>query len=322
MFACLYTQQPVHLHICTYNLAYSQSSTSWVSTGGAHAGLGLVNSPAAGTVSITKVSMDLHLSRALPSMAPSAPEAATAAALLRGHVEFIGVASQCCPTALWSTVTALQQLQQQQQQQQQQQRQMVRELVPSSASGSAQPLSGQLQHRRHTNEEPSTSDASAVAAAALLGDELHDPHHSDPASEQPCEDPFAQHVPSEEAASEAAQEAASAVAPVSEPALSIQWELCLQASSVSQVQVVDDTGAVLINCGVDMMTVRAASGDGSNMAAKSAADIVAQLSVEVTLTQLVLPSVVSLPNQELVWHADVKRHVFPAVVNVMLAGFI
>ena len=229
--------------------------------------------------------MDLHLSRALPSMAPSAPEAATAAALLRGHVELTGVASQCCPTALWSTVTALQQLQQQVQQQLLlQERQLVSELVPSSASDSAQPVSGQLRQRRHTNEELPTSGAAAAAAATLPGSDVHDPHHSDPASEQPSEGPSAKHAPSQEAASVAAQEAASAVAPVSEPALSIQWELCLQASSVSQVQVVDDTGAVLVNCDVDMVTVWAASGDGSSMAAKSAADIVAQLSVEVTLT--------------------------------------
>ena len=257
--------------------------------------------------------MDLHLSRALPSMAPSAPEAATAAALLRGHVEFTGVASQCCPTALWSTVTALQQLQQQQQQQQQQQRQMVRELVPISASDSAQPVAGQLRHRRHTHEELPTSGASAAADAALPGNDLHDPHHPSPASEQPSEGTSAQHMPSKEAASVAAQEAASAVAPVSGPAVSIQWELCLQASSVSQVQVVDETGAVLVNCGVDMVTVRAASGDGSSMAAKSAADVVAQLSVEVTLTQPGLPSSVSLPKGgvwEHVWHADLKRHVF------------
>lgn len=306
----------MHLHICTYNLADNQSSTSWVSTGGAHAGLGLVNSPAASTVSITKVSMDLHLSRAVPSMALSAPEAVAAAAVLRGHVEFTGVAGQCCPTALWSTVTALQQLQQQQQ------RQTVSGLIPDSGSGSAQPVSGQLRHRRHTNEELPTSGAAAAAAATLPGDELRDAHLSDPASEQPGEGTSAQHMPSKEAALVAAQEVASAVAPVSESALSIQWELCLQASSVSQVEVVDDTGVALVNCNVDMVTVRAASGDGSSLAAKSAADIVAQLSVEVTLTQPVLPSVVSLPKGELVWHADLKRFFFPAFVSVISASFV
>ncbi|KAL0027199.1 hypothetical protein WJX77_002651 [Trebouxia sp. C0004] len=114
-----------------------QLYTVSITSDGAHAGLGLTNSHAAGTVSISKVSLDLHLNRAVPTSPQSAAGSDPAAAVLRGH-----------------------------------------------------------------------------------------------------------------------------------------------AISETQIEVVADSGVVLLGCGVDMVTLRAASGDGSSMKAQSAADIVAQLSLQ------------------------------------------
>ena len=49
------------------------------------------------------------------------------------------------------------------------------------------------------------------------------------------------------------------------------------------------TGAVLLSGGVDMMTVRAASGDGTSMHAPSPRDLVAQLSLQVAAPALLCP---------------------------------
>ncbi|KAL0047867.1 hypothetical protein WJX82_001975 [Trebouxia sp. C0006] len=58
-----------------------------------------------------------------------------------------------------------------------------------------------------------------------------------------------------------------------------QMEL-MPASSETLIEVVADNGVVVLGCGVEMVTLRAASGDGSSMKAQSAADIVAQLSLQ------------------------------------------
>ena len=44
------------------------------------------------------------------------------------------------------------------------------------------------------------------------------------------------------------------------------------------------SGAVLLSCEVDMVTMRAASGDGVSMHAQSAADLVLQLSLQVSFS--------------------------------------
>ncbi|KAL0030048.1 hypothetical protein WJX79_003167 [Trebouxia sp. C0005] len=69
----------------------------------------------------------------------------------------------------------------------------------------------------------------------------------------------------------------------SDPAAAVlrgHWEVCVQASGETQAEVVAETGAVLLGCAVDMVTLRAASGDGSSMKAQSAADLVGQLSLQ------------------------------------------
>ena len=69
--------------------------------------------------------------------------------------------------------------------------------------------------------------------------------------------------------------------PASDAVVGLQWEVCLQASSGSQVEVVAHSGDLLLGCGADTATIRAASGDGTSMMAQSAADLVVQLSVQV-----------------------------------------
>ncbi len=258
---------------------------------GAHAGLGLANSHAAGTVSMSKVSLDLHLNRAVPTSPRSAAGSEPAAAVLRGHVNFTGVASQCCPAALWPLLAALHQLQQQQQQQQQRmmlQQQGTSQVLPSFGRSTEVSNEGQLRQRHHTSEEP-TQDESAAAAVddgALGVSELNSSQGSSRANEQPGTESVVQRTPSREAAPAAGQEPAAAPVSEAEAALSVQWEVCVQASSETQIEVVADNGVVLLGCGVDMVTLRAASGDGSSMKAQSAADIVAQLSLQVGLHML------------------------------------
>ncbi len=251
---------------------------------GAHAGLGLTNSHAAGTVSISKVSLDLHLNRAVPTSPPSAAGSDPAAAVLRGHVNFTGVASQCCPAALWPLLATLHQLQQQQQLQQQLmlQQQGTSQVLPSFGSSTEDTNEGQLRQQRRTSEEPNRDEAAAaVDDDALGGNGLNSSQGSGHANEQPGTDSVAQHLLSGEAAPAAGQEPAAAAISKAEAALSVQWEICVQAGSETQIEVVADTGAVLLGCGVDMATLRAASGNGSSMKAQSAADIVAQLSLQV-----------------------------------------
>ncbi len=237
---------------------------------------------------MSKVSLDLHLNRAVPTSPQSAAGSDPAAAVLRGHVNFTGVASQCCPAALWPLLAALQQLLQQQQQQQQLQQQLMQQqqgtsqVLPSFGRSTEDSDEGQLRQRHHTSEE-ATPDQSAAAAAAADDDALGviSSQSLSNANQQPGTEPVAQQAYSGVAASTAGQEAAAAPVSEAEAALSVQWEVCVQASSETQMGVVADNGVVVLGCGVDMVTLRAASGDGSSMKAQSAADIVAQLSLQV-----------------------------------------
>ena len=235
---------------------------------------------------MSKVSLDLHLNRAVPTSPESAAGSDPAAAVLRGHVNFTGVASQCCPAALWPLLATIHQLQQQQQQQQQLtlQQQATSQVLPSFGRSTEDSNEGQLRQRHHSSEQPTQDESAAAAAAAadaLGGTGLNSYQGSSDANQQPGTEAAAQQGTSEEAASAAGQEPAAA--PVSEAAaaLSVQWEVCVQASSETQIEVVADSGVVLLGCGVEMVTLRAASGDGSSMKAQSAADIVAQLSIQV-----------------------------------------
>ena len=240
---------------------------------------------------MSKVSLDLHLNRAVPTSPGSAAGSDPAAAVLRGHVNFTGVSSQCCPAALWPLLAALHQLQQQQQQQQQQrimlQQQTTSQMLPSFGRSTEDLNEGQLRQRHHTSEEPTQDESAAAVDDGALGvSGLNASEGSSHANQQPGTDSVAQHTPSREAAPAAGQEPATAPVSEAEAALSMQWEVCVQASSETQVEVVADTGSVLLGCGVDMVILRAASGDGSSMKAQSAADIVAQLLLQVGLHML------------------------------------
>jgi G:T/U-mismatch repair DNA glycosylase len=232
---------------------------------------------------MSKVSLDLHLNRAVPTSPGSAAGSHPAAAVLRGHVNFTGVASQCCPAALWPLLATLHQLQQQLQQQQQQQQLMVQQqgtslVLPSFGRPTEDSNEGQVRRRHHTSEEPIQDESAATVDDALGGTGLHTSQGSSNANQQPGTDAVAQEASSGEAAPAAGQEA--------DAALSLQWEVCVQASSETQMGVVADNGVVLLGCGVEMVTLRAASGDGSSMKAQSAADIVAQLSLQVGMHML------------------------------------
>jgi len=249
-----------------------------VFAGGAHAALGLVNNPPAGTVSISGASADLHLNRAVPSLEQSAADSQLAA-VLRAHVDYTNVASQCCPGTAWPLVTVLQQLQIEQQQQLHQQllqQQGSSGVLLDSHVAAAPEGSSQLWQRRRTSEDPSTA---TTAAATTPSVESIYPEGMT-ASGQPNQAPDADRQAAAPAPA-AAQEALPAGGSAPEAPMSIQWELCIQASSGSQLKVVTDSGAVVLSCGTEMVTMRAASGDGSSMRARSAADVVAQLSVQV-----------------------------------------
>ena len=243
-----------------------------------------MNSPVAGTVSVSKVSLDLHLNWAVPTSPGSAAGSDPAAAVLRAHVNLTGVASQCCPAALWPLLATLHQLQQQQQLQQQLmlQQQRTGQVLPNFGSSTEEANEGQLRQRHHPSEEPTQDEAAAAVDDGALGvSDLNSSQGSSHANQQPGTGSVAQSTPSREAEPAAGQEPAAAPVSTAEAALSVQWEVCVQASSETQIEVVADNAVVLLGCGVDMVTLRAASGDGSSMKAQSAADIVAQLSLQV-----------------------------------------
>lgn len=240
-----------------------QLYTVSIKSGGAHAGFGPANSSAAGTVTISGVSADLHLNRASPTMSQASVESVPAAAVVHAHVEITAVASQCCPAALWPLVSVFQQLLQQQHQEQLLRQQGGLLSIPTEGP-TQQDRSTQLRQRRHTGED--ASQGQSVAAR------------------QSSEAAAAGQAAVGEASPAAGPEPAPAVVPASEPCIGFQWEMCIQASSNSQVEVVN-AGSVLFSCGVDMVTIRAASGNGSSMVAASVADTVVQLSVQVSYQQ-------------------------------------
>ena len=79
---------------------------------------------------------------------------------------------------------------------------------------------------------------------------------------------------------------ATAVATGKPAVVSLQWEVSLQASSSSQLEVVNDDGTVLLSCAVETAALRAASGDGSTMRARSLLDAVLQLSFQASCLSL------------------------------------
>ena len=252
--------QPSHAPYPTEQQLYSVT----VKSGSAHVGLGLRNQPAAVTVSSNGFATDLHLSRAAPDMAVSSAEAA-AVAVVRAHAEVSGVAARCCPVSLWPLIADLQQLQQQQQQQQQQQygRQQQQHDQQEQYEQQQQQQAQQQQQQQAQHIGPGQNPAQPVASTAS-GIHL------------PAVDKSMTNAEPETAAASAAS------AGVMPPQISLQWELSIQASSSSQLEVLDPNGSVMLTGAADMMTLRAASGDGATMAAQSTMDIVCQLSCQVT----------------------------------------
>ena len=191
-----------------------------VTSGGAHAGIGLVNQPAASTVSINSASVELCLNRTVPTTNASVPvDNNTAAAVVRAHVDLVGASTQCCPAMLWPVVATLQQLQQQQQQQTHQQLQQQSLQQGSSspcvilpAAVDVQPHAGDLWQRRQTGNNALPDDRSHNAAVDTIQQR----------STMDVDD--------------------EAIQPAAEAALGIQWELCLQISSHSHVEVLGEAG--------------------------------------------------------------------------------
>lgn len=194
-----------------------------VTSGGVHAGLGFVNSPPAGSVSMNRASVEVRLNRAVPTS--SAIGRATATAVVRAHVDFAGVTGQSCPSVLWPVVATLKQLQQQlaQQQQQAQQHQQAQQqlLQPGTHVASPMPAAADSHHpvMGLVPQQGGAGTATTTLPAEEQGNSLG--ARSEHATEQA---------------------ATPAVAPAVEAAVSIQWELCLQTSSSSHVELVAESG--------------------------------------------------------------------------------
>ena len=186
-----------------------------VTSGGAHAGLGLVDQPPASTVSINSASMELRLNSNVPMPSAYVLVGNTAAAVLRAHIDFAGVSTQCCPAMLWPVVATLQQIHQQVQQQALQQGRNPGSFMPAALD--AQPREGELRQRTVTGDALAADksghvsmDSTAQRSAVDIQDE--------------------------------AVQAAAAAASAAEAALGIQWELCMQTSSHCQLEVVGEAG--------------------------------------------------------------------------------
>lgn len=192
-----------------------------VTSGGAHAGLGFVNSPSAGSVSMNRASVEVRLNRAVPTS--SALGRATATAVVRAHVDFAGVTGQCCPSMLWPVVASLKQLQQQQQVQQQSHQQL---LQPGTHVAPPMPAAADT-HLSGRGLVPQQGEASTTTTTTL------------PADDQGSSLGARSKHAAEQAATPAA---APAVAAAVEAAVSVQWELCLQTSSSSHVELVAESG--------------------------------------------------------------------------------
>lgn len=197
-----------------------------VTSGGAHASLGLVNSLPASSFSMNSASVDVRLNRAVLTPGASAHVIATAAAVVRAHVDFVAVTAQCSPSMLWPVVRSLQQLQQQQEQQVQQQLPQ-RGTREASSTANDQPDRGLVPQR-----------GNASSSQVLSGNQLSSPE-IDPALAAEQADAMA--VAPAPAVEQTVALAAAAMA-AAEPAVSIQWELCLQTSSSSHVELMAESG--------------------------------------------------------------------------------
>ena len=198
-----------------------------ITSGGLHAGLGLLDRATAGTFSVNSASVELHLNRTVPLQIASEQVDSSATPVVRGHVDFSGVASQCCPATLWPVIAVLQQLQQQQHQQlhQQLQWQLMQQHSSHQSVSSPAPVDtgsgtsdlrqrSQMSNDTQLNEPPTAADISSAA----------------------IQDGLAQPAVAGEAAADVS---------ATEATLHIQWEVCLQTSSHSQIQVVAETGTIL-----------------------------------------------------------------------------
>ena len=178
---------------------------------------------------MNSASVEVRLNRAVPTPGASAPVKATAAAVARAHMDFVGVTAQCCPCMLWPVVRNLQQLQQQQEQQVQQQllKHGIHDAPPTPAAVDGQPDRGLV---------PQHGIASSSTASS--GDVFSAPGFESAQAAQQAG------VPGVAAATAVGQAAAPAAAPTAaaESAVSIQWELCLQTSSSSHVELLAESG--------------------------------------------------------------------------------
>ena len=200
-----------------------------VTSGGAHASLGLVNSPPASSFSMNSASVEVCLNRAVLTPGASAHVIATAAAVVRAHVDFVAVTAQCSPSMLWPVVRNLQQLQQQQAQHVQPQllQRGTHEASPMPSSADGQPDRGLVPQR-----------GNASSSQVPSGNQLSSPE-IDPALAAEQADATA--VAPAPAVEQTAALAAAAMA-AAEPAVSIQWELCLQTSSSSHIELMAESG--------------------------------------------------------------------------------
>lgn len=199
-----------------------------VTSGGAHASLGLVNSPPASSISMNSASVEVRLNRAVPTPGASALVKATATAVVRAHVDFVGVTAQCCPSVLWPVVKSLQQLQQQQEQQVQQQllQHGTQQASPKPSAADGQPDRGPVPQQN--------ASSSTLPAVAFLSSPGID-------SAQAAEQVGGLAVTPAILVKETATPTAAPAAAV-EAAVSIQWELCLQTSSSSHVELMAESG--------------------------------------------------------------------------------
>ena len=183
-----------------------------VSSGGAHAGLGFVNQPPASTLSINSASVEVRLNRVVPVASASTNVKTAAAAVVHAHADFVGVASQCCPSMLWPVVATMQQLQEQQQ-------------LLQQGTHKASPMPAATDH------ESSRGDMLPISSSTLPADDSGSLPGAD----------------TTQAATQASVPAAApAPAPTAEDAVNVQWELCLQTSSSSQLEVMAQSGQWLM----------------------------------------------------------------------------
>ena len=199
-----------------------------VTSGGAHASLGLVNAPPASSISMNSASVEVRLNRAVPTPGPSAPVAAAPAAVVRAHVDFVGMTAQCCPAMLWPVIRTLQQLQQQQEQQ-------VQQLLQHwTHQASSMPAAANGQPDRGLVPQRGNASSSTVPADELLSSPGTDPAQAAEQAGVPAVAP-----------APAVEQTAAPAAATAEPAVCIQWELCLQTSSSSHAELMAESGQSL-----------------------------------------------------------------------------